>query len=185
MLLCDLKRPFENTWKTEKEGKMKGLMILMIVATAFSNAMAMEEVKGKVVLVIDGNTLEVVDANKESHKIMLAGIDSPELQQEFGEKAKTLLEKLTLKKNVVVTFVGKDRWGNYLAEVLIEGKVDPRVELLKEGLAWTAERNPIPSLEEYRTKAQENGKGLWQQGDPTPPWTFRRQQTMLQPKSSN
>lgn len=164
---------------------MKKLVLVFSIVLGFlSMATAMEEVTGKVVAVIDGNTLEVLDGKKETHKIMLAGIDSPELLQDFGDKAKSLLEKLTLKKEVVVTFVGKDRWGNYLAEVLIEGKVDPRVELLKEGLAWTAERNPIPTLEEYRTKAKEKGRGLWKQEDPTPPWIFRRQQTMLQPKSS-
>jgi endonuclease YncB( thermonuclease family) len=160
-------------------------LIFFMLIGCFYNATATDGIAGKVVSVIDGNTLEVIDANKETHKIMLAGIDSPELQQDFGDKAKTLLEKLTLKKNVVITFVGKDRWGNYLAEVLVEGKVDPRIALLKEGLAWTAERNPLPALEEHRTKAQENGKGLWKQEDPIPPWIFRRQQTMLQPKSSS
>ena len=164
---------------------MKKLALMFLLLTScFFGATAGEEITGRVISVIDGNTLEVESGLNETHKIMLAGIDSPELHQEYGEKAKSLLEKLTLEKSVTVKFVGKDRWGNYLAEVVVEGKFDPRVELLKEGLAWTTERNPLPELEEYRTKAQEKGKGLWKQQDPTPPWIFRRQQTMLQAKSN-
>lgn len=164
---------------------MKKLALIFLLWTSgLLGATAGDEITGKVISVIDGNTLEVESGLNEKQKIMLAGIDSPELHQEYGDKAKKLLEKLTLDKSVTVKFVGKDRWGNYLAEVVVEGKFDPRVELLKEGLAWTAERNPAPALEEYRTKAQQKGKGLWKQQDPTPPWIFRRQQTMLQAKSS-
>ncbi len=164
---------------------MKKLALMFLLwASCLLVAIAGDEITAKVISVIDGNTLEVESGLKEKYIIMLAGIDSPELHQEYGEKAKKLLEKLALKKNVTVKFVGKDRWGNYLAEVIIEGKFDPRLELLKEGLAWTAERNPLPELEEYRTRAQQKGKGLWKQQDPVPPWIFRRQQTMLQAKSS-
>jgi endonuclease YncB( thermonuclease family) len=146
--------------------------------------MLANEITGKVITVIDGNTLEVTSSNNEIYKIILAGIDSPELNQDFGDEARKRLEKLTLNKNVTVKIIGKDRLGNRLAEVMIDGKSDPRIVLLKEGLAWTTERDPLPDLEAYRTKAQQKGKGLWTQSDPTPPWIFRRQQTMLQPKSS-
>ena len=143
-----------------------------------------EVVAGKVVSVIDGNTVEVTTTDNESYRIIFHGIDCPEVEQEFGEKARRFLEKLILDKNVTVQFQGKDRWGNRLAIVLIEGEIDPRMELLEQGLAWTAERNPIQELEVVRMQAQEKGKGLWKEENPTPPWIFRRQQTMLQPKSS-
>ena len=147
-------------------------------------ALGNEEVTGRVVSVIDGNTIEVATPDNETYKIIFHGIDCPEIDQEFGEKAKRVLEKLILEKNVSVQFQGKDRWGNRLAIVLIDGEIDPRVELLEQGLAWTSERNPIVELEAVREKAKEKGKGLWKEENPTPPWIFRRQQTMLQPKSS-
>ncbi len=146
--------------------------------------MAYDTVTGKVTAVIDGNTLEVTADNNEIHKVMLAGIDCPEITQEFGEQARQYLEKLTLNKKVTVNFTGKDRWGNYLGIVLIKGSVDPRVDLLKEGLAWTAERNPDPEFEAHRARAQEKGKGLWKDNNPTPPWTYRREQSMMEAKSS-
>jgi len=51
-------------------------------------------------------------------------------------------------------------------------------------LAWTAERDPIQELETIKEKAREKGKGLWKEQDPTPPWIYRRQQSLTQPKSS-
>jgi micrococcal nuclease len=145
--------------------------------------LANDVVTARVISVIDGNTLEIRGEDNETRKVILAGIDSPELTQEFGEKAKKLLEKLALEKEVTVQITGKDRTGTSIGIVIIEDK-DPRLELLKEGLAWTSEKNPLPDLETVRLKAQEKGKGLWKQDNPTPPWTYRREQTMLQPKSS-
>jgi len=161
---------------------MRKTLILMVLVAGTACAQA-SEVTARVVSVIDGNTLEIVGNDNEKQKILLAGIDSPELTQEYGEKARKFLEKMTLEKTVTVQITGKDRTGTPLAIVMIENK-DARLELLKEGLAWTAERNPLPNLEEIRAKAQEKGKGLWKQESPTPPWTHRREQSMLQPKSS-
>ena len=162
-------------------GKVTSLMIALLFSMA---AWADEEITGKVVSVIDGNTIEVSTNDSETYKILLHGIDCPELEQEYGEKAKKLLEKLVLEKNVQVSIQGKDRKGNRLGVIMLNGKEDPRFELLKEGLAWTSEKNPIEELETMKEKAREKNKGLWKETTPTPPWIFRRQQTMMQPKSS-
>ena len=147
-------------------------------------AWANEIISGKVVTVIDGNTVEVIAADHSTYKIMLHGIDCPELGQDYGDKAKRYLEKLLLAKPVTVEVKGKDRSGTRIGVIILDGETDPRYELLKEGLAWTAEVNPNPELEGLKEKAREKGKGLWKQDNPTPPWTFRRQQTLLKMKSS-
>jgi micrococcal nuclease len=148
------------------------------------HAFANEGVSGKVISVIDGNTIELISENKDRYTIMLAGIDSPELTQEYGEKAKKHLQRMVLERTVIVQFQGKDRKGNHLAIVLLKDNTDLRIELLKEGLAWTSEKDPLPELELHRAKAQEKGKGLWKEENPTPPWTYRRQQSTVQTKSS-
>jgi micrococcal nuclease len=162
---------------------MKTLVLIVLTSMIQVVGLANDVVTARVISVIDGNTLEIRGEDNETRKVILAGIDSPELTQEFGEKAKKLLEKLALEKDVTVQITGKDRTGTSIGIVIIEDK-DPRLELLKEGLAWTSEKNPLPDLETVRLKAQEKGKGLWKQDNPTPPWTYRREQTMLQPKSS-
>lgn len=160
------------------------LLLLMVIVACFSTMAMTEILEAKVLAVVDGNTLEVKTVDGETYRVMLSGVDSPELEQEFGEQARSFLEKMVLKKSVKVQWQGKDRWGNRLAVVWMKGEVDLRVELLKAGLAWTAERNPLPELENIRTQAQEKGKGIWASEEPTPPWIFRRQQTMLEAKGS-
>jgi len=155
----------------------------MVTYVACYTVSLADDIVARVTAVIDGNTVEVVDAANEKYKVMLAGIDCPELGQDFGEKAKAYLEKILLRKEVKITWAGKDRFGNRLGVVMI-GDDDPRIRLLKEGLAWTAEKNPDQELEPYRSWAQQKGKGLWKLDNPTPPWTYRRQQTMAAPKSS-
>lgn len=162
---------------------MRTVLTFLMMAVLHGLLIANGETNATVTAVIDGNTLEVLTENKERYKIMLAGVDSPELTQAYGETAKKHLEKLLLRKEVTVKFEGKDRKGNYLA-VVFKGDVDARISLLKEGLAWTSEKDPLPELETYRVTAQEKGKGLWREENPTPPWIYRREQSMMQPKSS-
>jgi len=163
---------------------MKKLVLSTLAAMVLSGLAIADDMKGKVIAVIDGNTLQVIGHDNNTYNILLFGIDSPEPGQEFGQEAKKCLEKMILGKHVTVTFKGKDRMGNALAVVMINGKKDPRVGLLKEGLAWTAEKNPLANLESYRTSAQLKGKGLWKQDNPTPPWIYRREQSMVERKSS-
>ena len=163
---------------------MKNPLFIALIILLSSNVFAGNILTGKVTSVIDGNTFEMLADDNDSYKIMLFGIDCPEPGQEFAEKAKKTLEKMILNKKVNVTIHGKDRWGNRLGVVLIDGTIDPRYDLLEAGLAWTAERDPIQELETIKEKAKGKSKGLWKEQDPTPPWIYRRQQTMTQLKSS-
>jgi len=51
------------------------------------------ELSGRVVAVQDGDTIAVLDANRQQHKICLAGIDAPESKQAFGSRSKQNLSK--------------------------------------------------------------------------------------------
>lgn len=158
---------------------------IILFTTIFYQTYAVNDIKGKVISVIDGNTVQVQSDSQDQYKVVLAGIDCPELEQQYGTEAKKYLEKLVLKQMVTLQLKGKDRFGNYIAVLLLNGDDDPRIELLKQGLAWTSEKSPNPDLEPYRSWAQQKKRGLWQEENPTPPWTYRRQQTMAAPKSSN
>lgn len=165
---------------------MKKLLALILLAgcvvTAWANG---SEIKGQVIEVIDGNTLTVKSTENETYKVVLFGIDCPEIGQKYADKAKKCLEKLMMEKNVIVHIMGKDRLGNYLAVVTtLDTNLDPRIQLLEEGLAWTSEKEPVTDLESVKTVAQQKGKGLWREKEPTPPWVYRREQSMAQPKQS-
>lgn len=141
-------------------------------------------ISGKVVSVIDGNTIEFQTSDNETFKFVLSGIDAPELNQEYGDEAKKLLEKLLAGEEAIIYMEGKDRLGNRVGSLIYKKGKDPRVDLLEKGLAWTAEKNPKPDFELLKEAAKSHEKGLWEQPNPTPPWIFRRQQTMLVAKSS-
>ena len=138
---------------------------------------------GTVTSVYDGNTLSVTANDGEKYRVVLMGIDCPELKQPYGIAARQLLEGLVLNREIELELHGKDRLGNYVGLVLLEEAVDVRLQLLAEGLAWTAEKDPIEDLEAIRLRAMKERKGLWGDNDPVAPWVFRRQQSMLEPKS--
>jgi len=145
---------------------------------------AEETLHGTVTEVVDGNTILIRTHEGEEYKVYLHGIDSPEPGQEYAEQSKKLLERLLLKKKVSIAMNGKDRLGNRLGIIQVDGAPDPRHELVKAGLAWPAEKNTNTELESMKETAKASSLGLWQQENPTPPWVYRRQQTMLQSKSS-
>ena len=163
---------------------MKTIIVLLVLSCASVITYAGEEIKAVVTTVIDGNTIEIETSDHDTYKILLLGVDSPELGQDYSEQAKKFLEKILLHKSVTILVHGKDRLGNRLGEIRIDSGVDARRELVKAGLAWTSEKEPIAELETLKEQARTKGKGLWREDNPTPPWTYRRQQSMNQLKSS-
>jgi micrococcal nuclease len=147
-------------------------------------ASATDVITATVISVIDGNTIEIQTEGNFTQRLIIAGIDCPELTQEFGNEARQFVEKLVLQKQIVVRILGKDRKGNYLGVVMIDD-TDLRMQLLREGLAWTTEKDPSAELETVLSSAQQESKGLWKSEKPTAPWIYRREQSMMQPKSSS
>ncbi len=61
-----------------------------------------DSLTGKVVKITDGDTLYVLDANYEQHKIRLAGIDAPERKQAYGLASRKHLASIVAGKQVTV-----------------------------------------------------------------------------------
>ncbi|MTI21652.1 hypothetical protein E1176_11530 [Fulvivirga sp. RKSG066] len=137
--------------------------------------------EGKVVNVIDGNTLEIESKEEGLVKVMLKEVDCPELSQHFGNEAHLFTKKLVYKKKVTVEIKGKDRWGNKLATIKLKNGSQLHEELLKNGMAWASPKEV--DLGTIEAQAKSSKTGLWNEDNPTPPWVHRRQQTMLKPKA--
>ena len=70
------------------------------------------QLSGKVISIIDGDTLTVLDThNKEKHKIRLEGVDAPEPRQPFAKKAKKYLSALVKNKTVCINWHKQDKFG--------------------------------------------------------------------------
>ncbi len=148
---------------------------------AFCGVGATTLLEGRVVGVSDGDTLTVLDAQKQTHKIRLLGIDAPEKAQAFGQKSKESLSSLAFQKQVQVRSSKKDRYGRTVGQVFV-GNVDVCLEQVKLGMAWhykTYQREQTPEdrvrYDRAESLAREQRVGLWQDHSPIEPSVFRRQ----------
>ena len=70
---------------------------------------AVEEFRGRVVGVSDGDTVRIL-VNEKPVTVRLQGIDAPELGQSFGSRSKEALSKLVAGKTVSVRKSGEDQY---------------------------------------------------------------------------
>jgi endonuclease YncB( thermonuclease family) len=130
---------------------------------------------GKVVGVIDGDTIEVLH-NQYPERIRLSGIDCPEKGQAFGKRAKQAASALVFGKDVTLQTHGHDKYGRTLADVLLPDGTNLNHTLVKEGWCWWYRKYAAGDvvLEELETRARASGIGLWADPQPVPPWEWRK-----------
>ena len=129
----------------------------------------------RVVSVHDGDTITGLDESKTQYKIRLDAIDAPELGQPFGQASKKALSEKVFGKDVVVIVKTKDKYGRTVGHILIDGR-DVNLMMLEEGMAWHYkhyDRNARLARAEDEARAAK--KGLWSDGDPVPPWEWRKE----------
>ena len=78
------------------------LMTLALLLSLSTFTVAAASLTGKVIGVLDGDTIEVLDVSKVTHRIRLTGIDAPEKAQAFGQRSKEHLSGLVFGKQVEV-----------------------------------------------------------------------------------
>lgn len=139
-----------------------------------------ELIQGKVVGVIDGDTIDVLDASNTKHRIRLAGIDAPERRQAFGQKSKESLSDMVFARRVEVETHKNDRYGRRVGKVLVNGR-DANLEQIRLGMAWfyreykrelSAADRELYDLGEREAKRARFG--LWVDANPMPPGEFRK-----------
>lgn len=136
-----------------------------------------QDLTGKVTRIVDSNTLEITTKEKEQITVKFKEIELPLKGQNHADEAEEYLSKKLFNKKVQVTLRGKDWLGNKLADISV-GKKNIQKLLLEAGLAWVKERGD-QKLKSIQAEAQSQNIGLWEETNPTPPWVYRRKQTML------
>jgi micrococcal nuclease len=145
---------------------MKYILLFVILCLPVKNF------TGKVVAVIDGDTIEVLKDGK-SVRIRLNGVDCPEKTQAFGSSAKQFTSNLVFGKAVEVREKELDRYGRTIADVYIDG-VWLNKALIEAGMAWHYKRySDDKQLSEAETMARTSRVGLWGDNTPVAPWDFR------------
>lgn len=141
--------------------------------------------EGKVVAVIDGDTIEVLHDGK-AVRIRLQGIDCPESKQPFGARAKQFTSDFLFGKQVRVKSIGADRYGRLLANIYIDaantsneyGAWFNKV-LVASGMAWHYKQySQDPELAVAQEYAIKLKIGLWTDINPVAPWEWRKNQRL-------
>jgi endonuclease YncB( thermonuclease family) len=129
---------------------------------------------GKVVSVIDGDSLNVLHGNVRE-KVILYGIDCPETAQAFGTEAKKFTDDCCFGKVVNIESHGTDSRGRTIGVVLLPDGTNLNRELVKRGLAWWSDKFAAndATLKQLHESAKASHTGLWADPDPVPPWLFR------------
>jgi endonuclease YncB( thermonuclease family) len=156
---------------------MRHLFLILLAITLPAWA---DTITGKVVGVGDGDTITVLDAEHQQHKIRLQGTDAPEKAQAFGQKSKASLSSMVFGKPVTVEWSKRDRYQRIIGVVLVDG-VDSNLEQIKAGMAWWYKQYKREQTAQQRADyeaaenlARERRVGLWSDVEPVPPWEFRR-----------
>ena len=74
--------------------------VALVVLLFWPYPVSADSLTGKVVKITDGDTLYILDANYEQHKIRLAGIDAPERKQAYGLASRKHLASIVAGKQV-------------------------------------------------------------------------------------
>jgi len=166
--------------------------LLLPLLLGISIAACAETLAGTVVAVADGDTITVLDANREQLKIRLAGIDAPEKAQPFGQRSKESMSALVFGKEVDVQWHKRDRYQRILGKVMVASPdcrastcpktLDAGLAQITVGLAWwfqkyAKEQSPEDAgrYEFAEHEARAKHTGLWADGQPIPPWDWRKE----------
>jgi endonuclease YncB( thermonuclease family) len=151
--------------------KIRYLIIILTILVSASISFAFQ---GKVVRVIDGDTIVILNIDNEQTKVRLYGIDSPESKQAFGTRSKQFLSKLIFGQVVAIVDMGNDRYGRTIGKIYLDDQYI-NLMMVQAGMAWWykqySKRDTELSL--AQTKAQKQQLGLWIDPKAVAPWEFR------------
>ena len=149
------------------------LSVLFSVLLFTPSADAAFPFTGRVVAVLDGDTIEVLH-HGHAERIRLKGIDCPEKKQPFGQKAKQFTSTLVFGKTVTVVSSEKGRYGRTIGDVFLSNGANLSYELVNAGLAWWYHKySDDVVLGALELDAQRARRGLWIDPHPIPPWEYR------------
>jgi endonuclease YncB( thermonuclease family) len=152
-----------------------------LVALAFVAHAAAHELRGRVVSVVDGDTISIVDTANHLDRIRLAAIDAPERAQPYSVVSRRTLAARVLHRDIVVQWSTRDRYGRIVGKVIVDG-ADVNLAQVADGMAWhyryyqrEQSRDDAHAYATAEAWARKRGLGLWAGPRPVPPWAFRHE----------
>ncbi|HHM8745939.1 TPA: thermonuclease family protein [Pseudomonas aeruginosa] len=157
--------------------------LLLVLSLAAAPAWA--ELRGEVVRIIDGDTIDVL-VDKRPVRVRLVDIDAPEKRQAFGERARQALAGMVFRRPVLVDEKATDRYGRTLGIVWVNVELPgqrphPRnvnASMVHQGMAWAYRfhgRAADPEMLRLEQEARGKRVGLWSDPNAVEPWKWRRE----------
>lgn len=147
--------------------------IFSLVLLAFQAPVVQGPFSGKVIAVLDGDTIEVMHDGK-AERVRLNGIDAPEKSQPFGQASKRFASDKLYGNVVKVVATEKDKYGRTIADVYI-GSEWFNLSSVSNGYAWHYKQySDNKELAEAEAVAKSAKLGLWEDKNPIAPWLYRK-----------
>ena len=143
--------------------------------------------QARVTAVHDGDSVRATDRHGQRHKIRLAYIDAPELQQAHGMAARDALRRLIDGQQVEVAVLDTDQYGREVAQIRLHGR-DINLAQIEEGHAWhyvsiakrRQDKADFAAYSHAEAGARSSRFGLWRVQSPQAPWAYRKAQSAEQ-----
>lgn len=151
---------------------------IVFAVTVLFTVSAHADISGRIVRILDGDTVEARQENGELTRIRLAGIDAPEKAQPFGQRARQALSDRIAQQQVLITGNERDRYGRLLGTVWL-GNDDVNADQVRAGMAWAYRfhgKALSPQYAALEQSAREQKSGLWADPAPVEPWRWRQSQ---------
>lgn len=153
--------------------KTHSFMIALALSVVILPSHSRADFTARVVSVAEGDKLTIVHGGR-NQVIRLRDIDCPELKQPYGKQARNVTTAFVAGREVVVRGLHRNRQGLVTAEVFLQDGRNVGHELVKEGLAWVRPGGMGgQSLAEVEQISRAEGKGLWSEPHPVPPWQWK------------
>jgi endonuclease YncB( thermonuclease family) len=118
--------------------------------------------------VADGDSLEVLIPPARKVRLRLHGVDTPESNEPFNDRARTFTRVLMFGRNVAVVGKDVDRYGRLVARVTVDD-VDASESIIAAGLGCTFRQYARdPALETAQDNARRSQQGFWARNTPRP-----------------
>lgn len=176
--------PFLDAMRMHIWNDLQKLFAVALALALFSHAEAAPIVlDGRVIEIQDGDTLTLMDACRNRHRIRLAGIAAPEIGrgsrkpgQPYGRRSRQSLSDLALGREARAECESKDRYGRMVCTIRV-GPLNVNLEQVRLGMAMVHRKYARDqSYYAAEDEAKAARRGLWaDEMSPTEPWVWRRQ----------
>ena len=167
-------------WRVLKRNASRSLLLAISLFALITTEAYAATLTGRIISIADGDTVTLLDANLQQHKIRLSGIDAPEKRQPFGNRSRLHLGAMVFGKQVTADCPKTDRYKRALCKIEVDG-VDANLAQVEAGMAWhykeyareqrASDRRRYAQAEE---EARQARRGLWSDRAAVAPWDFRK-----------